>query len=203
MGNQIYRIMKKLLLSAVLLMIITASVNAQGFHLGVKAGAGLSKIEGNSFNSGFKLGYQLGGYAIIDFSKTFGIEPELLFNQTNTKTVDNPPSVGGVVSGNYNAHLNYLSIPILLRINASPIFSFNVGPQYSVLMNKDQSLGTNVSNAFKGGDFALVLGVQLKLNRNFHIYGRYNIGLTNINDIGSQDKWTNQQIQLGLGLTLF
>jgi hypothetical protein len=195
--------MKKLLLSAVLLIFVTISVNAQGFHLGVKAGAGLSKIDGSSFNNGFMLGYQLGAYAIIDISPVIGIEPEVLFNQSNTKTVTSPPTPGNVLNGDYNATLNYLSIPILLRIKASRIFAFNVGPQYSILTNQDQNLTTNASNAFKTGDFSLVLGVQLQLNSSFHAFGRYNIGLSNINDIPTQDKWSNQQIQLGLGLTIF
>jgi hypothetical protein len=51
----------------------------------------------------------------------------------------------------------------------------------------------------RDGDFAMVLGGQINLSV-LRIYGRYNIGLQNINDIDSKDKWTNQQIQLGLGL---
>jgi hypothetical protein len=34
------------------------------------------------------------------------------------------------------------------------------------------------------------------------VYARYNIGLTNINNIDDRDKWTSQQIQVGLGLKL-
>jgi hypothetical protein len=195
--------MKKFLLPAVLVIAFTITVKAQGFHIGVKAGAGLSKINGSSFENGFNLGYQLGAYATIDFSPVVGIEPEVLFNQSNTKTVNAPPDPENIINGDYSASLNYLSIPILLRIKASKIFAFTVGPQYSILMNQDQNLTTNATNAFKTGDFALVLGVQLKLNNNFHVFGRYDIGLLNINDISSQDKWTNEQIQLGLGLKLF
>jgi opacity protein-like surface antigen len=195
--------MKKVLLSTVLLVVGAISVSAQGVHIGVKAGAGLSKIDGSSFQNGFKLGYQLGAFAIIDVSPVIGIEPEVLFNQSNTKTVASPPTPENVLLGDYNATLNYLSIPILLRIKASEIFAFNVGPQYSILTIQDHNLTTNATNAFKTGDFALVLGVQLKLNNNFHVFGRYNIGLLNINQLASQDKWTNQQVQLGLGLKLF
>ncbi|MDR0792797.1 MAG: porin family protein [Chitinophagaceae bacterium] len=195
--------MKKILLVLAVFLITVISANAQGFHIGVKAGAGLAKIDGSSFNNGFELGYQLGAFANIDFSPVIGIQPEVLFNQSNTKTVTSPPSAENVLNGDYSASLNYLSIPILLKINASKIFAINVGPQYSILTQQDQNLTTNASNAFKTGDFSLVLGVQLKLNSNFHVYGRYNFGLSSINDLSTQDKWTNQQIQLGLGLKLF
>jgi hypothetical protein len=57
----------------------------------------------------------------------------------------------------------------------------------------------NGQAAFKDGDFALVLGGQLNFNF-LRVYGRYNIGLKNLNDVGNQDKWTNQQIQMGVGL---
>jgi hypothetical protein len=59
----------------------------------------------------------------------------------------------------------------------------------------------NGKSAFKSGDFAMVAGAQVNLKM-LRIYGRYNIGLQNINDIDQKDKWTNQQIQLGLGVRL-
>jgi hypothetical protein len=195
--------MKKILLLWAVLLITVISVNAQELHVGIKAGAGLAKIDGSSFNNGFKLGYQLGAFVDIEISDVIGVQPELLFNQSNTKTVTSPPATGNILNGDYSASLNYLSIPILLKINASKIFAFNVGPQYSILMQQDQSLTSNASNAFKSGDFSLVLGMQLKLTGKFHVYGRYNIGLSSINDLAAQDKWTNQQIQFGLGLRLF
>jgi len=35
------------------------------------------------------------------------------------------------------------------------------------------------------------------------IYGRYNIGLSNLNDIDNTEQWKSQQIQVGLGLKIF
>jgi len=45
----------------------------------------------------------------------------------------------------------------------------------------------------------MVLGAQVNL-KVLRVYGRYNIGLQNINDFSDQQKWTNQQVQLGVGL---
>ena len=69
-------------------------------------------------------------------------------------------------------------------------------------MNNHETLLENGQDAFKNGDFALVLGAQLNLS-SLKLYGRYNIGLSDINDIGSQDQWKSQQFQLGVGLRLF
>jgi hypothetical protein len=47
----------------------------------------------------------------------------------------------------------------------------------------------------------MVTGLQLNLLM-LRIYGRYNIGLKNINNIDQRDKWTSQQLQVGLGIKL-
>ncbi len=76
-----------------------------------------------------------------------------------------------------------------------------MGPQFSILTNKDQSLGDEVGNAFKGGDFAAVLGAQLNFGL-LKVYGRYNIGLSNISDITNSDSWKSQTVQLGVGIKI-
>ena len=81
------------------------------------------------------------------------------------------------------------------------MFSLVAGPQFGILINKNDNLLQNGQSAFTNGDFGMVGGLQVNL-KVLRIYGRYNIGLKNINDIGQQDKWTNQQIQLGVGLRL-
>jgi hypothetical protein len=172
--------------------------NAQGFHLGAKAGANLGKMDGVKFKDGYNLGFQLGGFAEIDFSKTLGIQPELLFNQTNTKVTN---ETNDIFKPGDNIHLNYLSIPILLRINAGQLLTFHVGPQYSILLNNQKTTLQNAGDAFKTGDFAMALGAQINLSA-LRIYGRYNIGLSDVGDVANQDKWKSQQLQLGVGFRI-
>lgn len=193
--------MKRVILTVVSLFTFMAFTQAQGFHLGAKAGVNLGKIQGQSFKDGFNSGFQAGGYATIDFSKVVGIQPEVLFNQTNTKVSQTPADVAEGLQPGENIHLNYLSIPILLRLNASKLLTFHVGPQFSILTNNHETTFQNAKDAFKGGDLAAVLGAQLNLGA-LNIYGRYNIGLQNINDITSSDKWKTQTISLGLGLRI-
>ena len=102
-------------------------------------------------------------------------------------------------SGDQQIKLDYLSIPILLRYNVGKMITLNAGPQFGILINQNDNVLVNGNNAFKTGDFAMVFGAQLNFNI-VRLYGRYNIGLQNINDIDNKEKWTNQQIQLGVGL---
>ena len=192
--------MKKIIATAFAVIFITAASNSQaGFRLGIKGGTNLTQLSGQAFNQGFRAGYQLGGFMEIDFSKTIGIQPEVLFNQSNEITSNT--SITNYLSNNQNVNLNYLSIPVFLRINADKMLTFVVGPQYSILINPHETTLQNGQDAFKSGDFAAVGGLQINL-KTFRIYGRYVVGLNNINDLGNQDSWKSQQIQLGVGIKL-
>lgn len=172
---------------------------SQGFHLGAKAGANLAKIAGTPYSDQFRLGYQLGGYVAVDFTRGLGVQGEVLFNQSNTRVADNFGSVFQNISSD-KKKLNYLSIPVLLRINPGENFTIHLGPQYSILMNPDDNLLKNGQNAFKKGDLSGVAGVQFSLGF-LQLYGRYTLGLSDIDNI--QDKGRSQQIQFGVGIGIF
>ena len=192
--------MKKLFIASIALLVLQFGAKAQaGFRLGAKAGLNISQIQGSSFNDGFYYSYHLGGFAEIDLNKLIGIQPELMWNQSTTQSASGISSIN--VSPNQNVTLNYLSIPILLRVSLGSMLTLNAGPQFSILMNKNDNLLQNGQQAFSNGDFGMVGGLTLNL-KTFRIYGRYVVGLKDIHDISTQEKWTNQQIQVGLGLKL-
>ncbi|MBX9778940.1 MAG: porin family protein [Chitinophagaceae bacterium] len=194
--------MKRVIFLLVTFTITAGIASAQGFRAGIKAGANMNKVSGQSFNDGFDLSYHVGGFAEIDFNKKWGIQPELLWSQSSTTRSSGFNSIyTGILNPNSDQRirLDYLAIPILLRYNVGSMLTLNAGPQYGILINQNDNLLQNGQNAFKKGDFAMVFGAQLNFDF-LRIYGRYNIGLQNINDIDNKDKWTNQQIQLGLGL---
>ena len=195
--------MKRVFLLTVAFLSISVASIAQ-FRLGLKAGANLSKVTGRSFEEEFDLGYQVGAFGEIGLGGNLGIQPEVLFSQVNTKRSSDFNSIYNNVArpnSNEEIKLHYLSIPILLRYNVSKLVTLNVGPEFSALIDHDENLLQNGERAFSNGDFSMIGGLQLNLSR-LRIYGRYNIGLNNINDIDEKDKWKNQQIQLGLGVRL-
>jgi hypothetical protein len=174
------------------------------FHIGVKGGANITKVDGQSFKDQFRYGYHLGGFAEIGLGGKFSIQPEVLFNQFSTSVDSNYNHVYEDVfnSDQASVKLNYLSIPILLNYKLLGNFlSLQAGPQFGVLLNQDKNLLQNGGEAFKNGDFSMLAGVQLKLSA-FRISGRYAIGLKNINDIDNQDQWKSQGFQVSLGLAL-
>lgn len=170
------------------------------FKIGAKAGADIHKLDGKSFKEQFSFGYHLGGFVEIGLGKKFSIQPEVLFSQTNIDTSSHFSDVYQFDSLS-KVQLKYLSIPLLLNFKASNFISLQAGPQYSILMDPNNTLVQNGQNAFKKGDFSMLAGLQLNISR-IKIYGRYVVGLSNLNDIDNQEKWKNQKVQLGVGITL-
>jgi hypothetical protein len=196
--------MKKLtflLLVAVSAMVsFQASAQESGIHLGLKAGVNGNKIEGVALDEEFTYNYLLGGFVMVPLSGKLGVQPEVLFVQGRT-TVSNDPSqpFNANNPNNRDIKLNYLSIPLLLTYGNN--IKLQVGPQYSILMNRDQSLVANGREAFKSGDFSVVGGLQWRLPiAGLHVGARYVIGLSELDDLGSNQKWKNEALQLSAGL---
>jgi hypothetical protein len=192
--------MKKKLISLAAVLFIFASSFAQTFHVGIKGGASINKITGKSFNEEFTYGYHLGGFATVGLGGKLSIQPEVLFNQVNT---DTSSSFSSVYQFNKINHikLHYLSIPLLLNYNVAKILDLQVGPQFGVLLDQDKNLLQNGGDAFKKGDFSMLAGVQLKLLK-LRVYGRYAVGLNNLDNVGNKDKWKSQGFQVGVGIAL-
>lgn len=198
--------MKSFLLSALSFFLFTSLVRAQdktyGYGLGIKVGTNINKISGLSFKDQFTYGYSAGAFADIKLNKNWSLQPEVLFNQvtadTSSQFRDLYDLSGDKIS---KIKLNYLSIPVLLNYHVSKGIALQAGPQFGILMNQNKNLLDNGKDAFKTDDFSLLGGIQIKFS-SIRLYGRYAIGLNNLNDIDNKDKWKNQSIQLGIGLTL-
>jgi len=193
---------KSIVLSLLMLTFVVTQSRAQGVHLGVKAGANIFKVDGQGYDQGFQFGYNVGAFAEINFPGVFGIQPELLWNQTNYRTGTTFHDVVPDGVNDVKGKLNYLSIPLLLSFRPAKIISFQAGPQFGILLNQDKNLLQNGQEAFRKGDISLVGGVQLNL-ASFVVGGRYVGGLRNINAITSDNSWKNQGFQVYLGFRFF
>jgi hypothetical protein len=196
--------MKTKLFLPLLAALLVSNVMMAQFHIGIKGGANVTKVDGRSFKDEFRYGYHLGGFAELNFRGTkFGIQPEVLFNQYSTRLDSNYKELyENVFNSGQSVKLNYISIPLLLNYKLIGNFlTLQAGPQFGILVDNSRTLLQNGGDAFKKGDFSMVGGVQLKLAA-LRVQGRYNIGLNNISDIDNQDRWKNQGFQVSVGLAL-
>lgn len=189
-------------LPLVLAVLFLAQASFAQFSIGVKAGANITKVDGQSFKDEFKYGYHLGGFLSVGLGGRLGIQPEVLFNQYQTKTDSSFKNIyQNALNGVSDVKLNYLSIPVLLNYKLGSFLSLQAGPQFGILLDQNKNLLENGQDAFKKGDFSLLGGAQLSIAK-LRLSGRYVVGLNNINDIDNQDKWKNQGWQLSVGLGL-
>ena len=127
---------------------------------------------------------------------------EVVFNELNNDTSNKFSQLYNLNASRVsNIKLSYLSIPLILNYNVTKMVSLQAGPQFGILLDQHKDLLQNGKVAFKQGDFSMVGGLQVKLS-SLRVYARYVVGLNNINEINNQDKWKNQSIQLGIGLSI-
>src|ERR1700743_1291190 len=109
------------------LLLTVMHTQAQGFHIGIKAGANLFKVDGQSFSDEYKFGYNVGAFSELNFTSSWGLQPELLFNQTNYRTGTQFSSIYPDGVNDVKGKLNYLSIPVLLSFRPLPFLSILAG----------------------------------------------------------------------------
>ncbi|MEO9023237.1 MAG: porin family protein [Ginsengibacter sp.] len=182
-----------------LLFFVSPSLFSQGFKFGIKGGANLGKISGQTFKDEFTLGYHVGVFATIG-GKHWGIQPEVLLSQVNA---DTSTRFSDVYAFNHinKIQLKALTIPILFNYNLNKVITLQAGPQFGVILDQNKDLLQNGKDAFKSGNFSLAAGVQLNILK-LRVYGRFVGGLTDLKDIDAADTWKAQTIQLGVGLVL-
>mgnify|MGYP001792817127 FL=1 len=136
----------------------------------------------------------------------FGLQPEVNFVQSTSEfskdanNVYNDLFYGG---SQKKARLNYIKVPVLLNINVgmSKHVKLQVGPQFGgVLKQTVDSLKAN-KNIFKTSDFSMLGGVWFQLPF-INLGARYELGLSNVNDIDNKEKWKSQAFTIFVGFTL-
>ena len=195
--------MKTKLFSLFAALLLSQAMMAQ-FHLGIKGGANIFKVDGQSFKDEFRYGYHLGGFMEIGLGNKFGFQPEVLFNQFSTTLDSNYKHIyQNIINPNQSTiKLNYLSVPLILNYKLLGNFlTLQAGPQFGILIDKNRTLLQNGGDAFKHGDLSVLAGAQIKVAA-LRITGRYVVGLNNINDIDNQDKWKYSGFQVSVGLAL-
>jgi hypothetical protein len=193
--------MKKSIFTAIFL--ITIAANAQEkFGIGIKVGQNFSSVNSVAVDR-HAASYHGGITAQIGLTEKISLVPEILLSQTKLAT---NLSITDVLGDNKykpeTYHLNYLILPLMVQVKPFSSLLLQAGPQYGILLDQKKDGIDNAQLAFRQGEFSFVGGAKVNLG-GFFVYGRYVIGLQNINDLQDQLKWKTTQWQLGLGMNLF
>jgi hypothetical protein len=186
--------MKKI--SLFFLGLVTASVLfAQDASFGIKGGLNISTTSNSQGGErGSRPGLNAGLLAHIHINQMLAIQPEIMYSSQGAKYT--------VLDGEHSLALNYVNIPIQLQYMFSNGFRLQTGPQVGFLASvTDKQNGAETgfftSDDFKTVDFSWSAGLGYMAASGLGIDGRYNFGLSNINDFGTATVHNNV-FQIGL-----
>ena len=151
---------------------------------GIKVGVNLATLSGFNDANGStsqRTGLVAGAFVTFGLMPMIAIQPEVLFSMQGTKF-----HVGtSGVSTDATAKLDYVQVPVLLRIGNSgkdgaSLYGI-VGPTFGLLLSAKQN-GDDIKSQLNNTDMGLVVGAGVSLSR-FLAEGRYTYGLTDLNKV--------------------
>ncbi|MFV8347125.1 porin family protein [Flavobacterium sp. ZB4P13] len=184
--------MKKFLLLAVVTVLGFANVNAQEIKFGAKGGLNFASISGdNTKGIGAVTSFNFGVLSEIPISDKFSFQPELMYSGQGYSFNDNTIA------------LSYLNIPLMGKYYLTKGLSVEAGPQIGFLLSAKNEK-TDVKDSFNTFDFGVNFGLGYKLDNGLNFGVRYNLGLTDINNLDNYSgKNKNGVLQLSVGYFFF
>ncbi len=171
----------------VILMIIgfVSVTNAWSQSLGITGGVNIASFNGIK-NASTKNGMIIGGFINYGFIGGVSLQPEVLFSVKGASATVSPDngSILGQLPEHYSWTLNYIEVPILLKMDvldvpilpvnvdifAGPDFAFNVGSKYETTFG-GVTTTTDGSGETHPFDFNIAVGGGPNIN-----LGTVNIG---------------------------
>lgn len=169
---------------------------------GVKAGLNMTSMSNDmAFDPGFGMGvgFRVGGflnmrwgYRTENSSKgtgLWGVQPELMYSNQAVKT-----DAGDI-------RMNYIAVPLLLKVYPTTALSIEVGPELSYLISTSPSTmavdGAEIKvGDCKGMNIGLAAGLAYDFEMGLTVGARYTYGFT---DMAKNLKWKNSNIQVTVG----
>ena len=170
-----HRVFTRALMVAVFMAMTASGAFAQGIGIGIKGGWLFPEFETDSLAFDKKTGWQVGMFLGGNRPGLIGAMVEINYGKK-----------GAEVSADGDFDTTFLSVPLLLRVNAGSSSRsgvagyFVIGPQFDWLLETDL-FEDSIKDNTKGFEFNLAVGGGLEITR-FIVELRYIKGLTSIDD---------------------
>ncbi len=138
--------MKKYLLSAAMLLLLSIGAKAQ-FSVGIKGGVNFSSIDADNFKSSSVAGYQVG--AFLRLGGPIYLQPEVYVSGEGGHFESNDNTYSG------NVKFTNLNVPVLVGLRFGPKnlnLRVMAGPMYTSVMSTSESFNQNFHAAFNNFD---------------------------------------------------
>lgn len=162
---------------------LEAQTNAQ---FGVKGGVNFSNMYTNDVDDeNILTSFNAGLYATLPITSFIAIQPEILYSRKGSELTYN----NAFATGKAQFKLNYIEVPVLVKVNLTKNFNIHAGPYFAYLVDaqvKNISDGGTFNfednynnNDFNKFDAGLSAGIGLDFD-SMGIGARYNYGLTTV-----------------------
>jgi len=200
--------MKKIILSAAMLLAIGFSAKAQDIKFGVKAGLNVATLTGESGNDvKSRTGFHAGVVAEFKVTQHFSIQPELLYSEQGDKEKGFSYADGYYLDYTATTKLDYINLPVLAKYYIIEGFSIEAGPQVGFLVNSkvegqisgeaNGTIDSDIKSQVKSVDFGLVGGLAYDFPKGLFFQARYNAGISKVNQ--GYGKAKNGVMQFSVG----
>ncbi|MBS2096753.1 porin family protein [Carboxylicivirga linearis] len=219
MKNTSQKILSVIGLFVLLFTFPSQITQAQKSKIGIKGGLNLSSMTFDNADEKNRLpGFNVGVFTHLPITKTFGVQPEVLYSTKGVKAIYNEEFLGmEVAEGESELNLKYLEVPVYFTFNFSKSFDIHLGPYIAVLLNSNAETDTEVldwmninesedidNDQFNKLDYGLAGGIAYHIN-NLSLGVNYSYGL---NQVASSDepietllgdaKNSNLQVYIGI-----
>nr|WP_321225111.1 porin family protein [uncultured Psychroserpens sp.] len=157
----------------------------QKSNAGIKGGYNLAAVTFDGEDeTGQRHSFHIGIYGESFISDNFSIQPELIYSQQGYEISNS--------SGTFTQKLNYINLPIMLKVYPSNNFFLEAGPQVGYAISHKEEFDSNFNlfdtsqefdpNSF---DYGVNFGAGFKTNNGVSLGVRYHLGLGDIYDEGN------------------
>ena len=191
--------MKKAILISIISTLFLSSCICH--NLGLKAGLNVASISGDeSDDLNVRTGMFFGGFAELCLTNEFAIQPEILYSMQGANYSQSDGYEGKL-------KLDYLNLPIMAKIKIVDELYIQAGPQIGFLLSATdefKSAGDSGNDDILEDlniiDFGVNLGLGYQLHNGINFGARYNLGLSDINNVtGNNFNNQNGVFQFSVG----
>src|SRR4030095_1554766 len=175
-------------LIAIVLSAFNQTANSQSTGFGIEGGLNIANVTlSSNAVTGSKTGFMVGGFADIGVSRMVQIRPGIRYTMKGFSATDNN-------GNNANFKLNYLEIPLLVKVTfpltevkpfvmAGPTLGIQLSASLDA-SNGQQIQSADISNSFETIDMGLFFGsgvdIHVASKTEMFVTGGYSLGLSNI-----------------------
>ncbi len=180
-------------------LIISNCIAQDEIKIGIKSGANLAGFRtGNGANTD-NIGLSIGGIAELKLNKSFSLQAELLYDRKGGLVYVNSSDFYSI-----DTKLDYINLPVLIKLYFLKNLSLDFGPQIGFLVNSKGEITNSQGNNEKevefnntnNIDFSLNAGFSYIFNDKIFLQAKYSYGLTKI---FKDRRYKNSLVNLSIG----